>query len=208
MRPRRAGIYVRVSTGEQDTAMQEAELRDCAERRGWEVNKVYRDQGQSGARESRPGLNALLDDVRRRRVDVVMVWSLDRLARSLKHLLSLAEEFHSLGVDLCSHKQAIDTSSPAGRLTYQVLGAVAEFEREMLRERVRSGVAQARRRGKRIGRPALRRFSATEAQEIRQLRRGGTSVRRLAIDFKTTQFMIVKLAGDVVPTSQNQMVLG
>jgi DNA invertase Pin-like site-specific DNA recombinase len=122
VRARRAGIYVRVSTGEQDTAMQETELRDCAERRGWAV-KLYRDQGESGARESRPGLNALLDDARRRRIDLVMVWSLDRLARSLRHLLSLAEEFHSLGVDLCSHKQAIDTSSPAGRLTYQVLGA-------------------------------------------------------------------------------------
>ena len=193
MRTRRAGIYLRVSTNSQDTAMQESELLDWAERRGWET-KVYRDNGQSGAKESRPGLDALLADVRRRRIDVVMVWSLDRLARSLKHLLTLAEEFHSRGVDLYSHKQAIDTASPSGRLTYQVLGAVAEFEREMLRERVRAGLAQAKRSGKKIGRPPLRRFVADEIAEIKARRHGGASVRGLAIQFKTTQYVINKLA--------------
>lgn len=207
VRSKRAGIYVRVSTGEQSTTMQERELKESAERRGWNV-KVYRDSAQSGAKENRPGLSDLLSEVRRRRIDVVMVWSLDRLARSLRQLLSLAEEFHALGVDLCSHKQAIDTASPAGRLTYQVLGAVAEFEREMLRERVRSGLAQARRAGKRIGRPALRRFSRSEVEKIRALRSQGTSVRRLSIDFETTQFMISKLVGEGIPGSKNVMVSG
>ena len=173
--------------------MQESELLDWAERRGWE-SKIYRDNGVSGAKESRPGLDALLADVRRRRIDVVMVWSLDRLARSLKQLLTLAEELRSLGVDLYSHKQAIDTASPSGRLTYQVLGAVAEFEREMLRERVKAGLAQARRSGKKIGRPPLRRFVADEIAEIKALRQGGASVRGLAIQFRTTQYVISKLA--------------
>lgn len=142
MNGRRAGIYLRVSTGEQSTALQETELTESAERRGWEF-KIYRDQGLSGAKQCRPGLEALLADMRRRRLDVVMVWSPDRLARSLKQLLSLAEDFRNLGVDLYSYKQAIDNSFPTGRLTSQMLGAVAEFEREMLKERFRAGLAQA-----------------------------------------------------------------
>jgi DNA invertase Pin-like site-specific DNA recombinase len=207
MKSKRAAIYVRVSTGEQETAMQEEELKDSAERRGWGI-KVYRDHGQSGAKEDRPGLSALLADVRRRRIDVVMVWSLDRLARSLKQLLALAEEFQSLGIDLCSHKQAIDTASPAGRLTYQVLGAVAEFEREMLRERVKAGLAQAKRAGKRIGRPPLRRFAADERAEIRALRKKGESVRSLAIRFKTTQYIVSKVTGQVAGAKKHSLLGG
>ena len=194
MKTKRAGLYLRVSTGMQDTSMQEEELKEMAERRGWET-KVYRDHGESGAKERRPALDSLLADVRRGRLDVVMVFSLDRLARSLKHLLELAEEFRASGVDLYSAKQSIDTASPSGRLTYQVLGAVAEFEREMLRERVRAGLQQARRRGHRLGRPALRRFDRDEIAEIRHLRRRGASVRGLAMKFGTTQYLVAKLVG-------------
>ena len=173
--------------------MQEAELEEIAEKRGW-LTRIYRDHAQTGAKDSRPALDALRRDVRRGRIEVVMVWSLDRLARSLRHLLELAEEFHSHGVDFCAAKQAIDTASPAGRLTYQVLGAVAEFEREMLRERVKAGLQQARRNGKRLGRPALRRFDADEIKEIHRLRRAGSSIRKLAIQFGTTQYIVNKLA--------------
>jgi DNA invertase Pin-like site-specific DNA recombinase len=120
-------------------------------------------------------------------VDVILVWSLDRLARSLKHLLNISEECKSLGVDLVSLRQSIDTTLPAGRLTFQILGAVAEFARELLRERVKAGMAQARRAGKNIGRPALRRFGSAELDRIRLLRMQGVSVRRLAKDFATTQ---------------------
>jgi len=194
MKTKRAGLYLRVSTCMQDTAMQEEELKEIAERRGWET-KVYRDQGESGAKESRPALGSLLADVRRGRLDVVMVFSLDRLARSLKHLLELAEEFRASGVDLYSAKQSIDTASPSGRLTYQVLGAVAEFEREMLRERVRAGLQQARRSGKRLGRPSLRRFDNYELEELRRLRQKGASVRNLAIRYGTTQYIVAKLVG-------------
>jgi len=207
VRAKRAGIYVRVSTGEQDTAMQEAELKDNAERRGWDA-RIYRDNGHSGAKESRPALDALLSDIRRRRIDVVMVWALDRVARSLKQLLEIAEEFQSLGVDLYAQRQAIDTSSPAGRLTYQVLGAVAEFERELLRDRVKAGLAQARRMGKTLGRPPLRRFTKDEARELQDLRRKGASIRGLAIQYGTTQYIVSKLVSRSGVASKNQIILG
>ena len=194
MKTKRAAIYVRVSTTEQDTSLQETELREYVESRGWSC-VIYRDQGQSGAKNDRPALTALLNDLRRRRADVVVVWALDRLARPLKHLLTIAEECRLLGVDLVSLRQNIDTTLPAGRLTFAVLGAVAEFEREMLRERVKAGMAQARRAGKRVGRPALRQFSPFEIERMRLLRSQGTSVRKLAADFQTTQWMAARLTG-------------
>lgn len=189
---KRAAIYVRVSTAEQETDLQEHELQEYCERRGWSC-VVYRDKGQSGAKNDRPALIAMMNDLRRRKIDVVVVWALDRLARSLKQLLSIAEECRSLGVDLVSLKQNVDTTLPAGRLTFQVLGAVAEFEREMLRERVKAGMAQARRSGKHVGRPALRRFHVTEIEKMKLLRSQGMSVRRLATDFGTTQWMAARL---------------
>ena len=138
----------------------------------------------------------LLGDLRKRKVDVILVRSLDRLARSLKQLLTISEECRSLGVDLVSLKQNIDTTLPAGRLTFSILGAVAEFERELLRERVKAGMAQARRAGKRIGRPALRHFSSGDLERIRSLRKQGVSVRKLAKDFATSQWMVAKLVAD------------
>ena len=138
-------------------------------------------------------MNAMLSDMRRRKFDVVVVWKLDRLARSLKQLLTIGEECRSLGVDLVSLRQNIDTTLPAGRLTFQILGAVAEFERELLRERVKAGMAQARRTGKHVGRPALKKFEPIEIERIRELRSKGTSVRKLAKDFATTQWMVARV---------------
>jgi DNA invertase Pin-like site-specific DNA recombinase len=191
---KRAAIYVRVSTAEQETDLQETELVEYCQRRGWK-SILYRDHGQSGAKQDRPALSSLLSDLRKRKLDVILIWSLDRLARSLKQLLTISEECVSLGVDLVSLRQNIDTTLPAGRLTFQILGAVAEFERSLLVERVKSGMAQARRAGKRIGRPALRHFSTGELEKIRTLRTQGASVRKLAKDFATTQWMIAKLIG-------------
>lgn len=192
MREKKAAIYVRVSTAEQDTDMQETELLEYAENRGWEY-VVYRDKAQSGAKNDRPALNSMLSDLRRRQFDVIVIWQLDRLARSLKQLLTIGEECRSLGVDLVSLRQNIDTTLPAGRLTFQILGAVAEFERELLRERVRAGMAQARRTGRHVGRPALRRFGPTDIDRMRELRASGTSVRKLATDFGTTQWMAARI---------------
>jgi DNA invertase Pin-like site-specific DNA recombinase len=177
-----------------DTDLQETELLEYCQRRGWE-SILYRDRGQSGAEQDRPALNALLADLRKRKVDVILVWSLDRLAGSLKHLLNIAEECKSLGVDLVSRRQNIDATLPAGRLTLQILRAVAEFETELLRSRVKAGMAQARRAGKRIGRPALRHFGSVDLERIRSMRTQGASVRRLAKDFAPTQWMIAKLLG-------------
>jgi len=192
MQIKRAAVYLRCSTASQETVVQETEIRDFCDRRGWHYT-IYRDQGQSGVKESRPALDSLLADVRKRKVDVLVVWALDRLARSLKQLLSIAEECSSLGVDLVSLKQNVDTTLPTGRLTFQILGAVAEFEREMLRTRVKAGIEQARRKGKHLGRPALRHFDADEIADIRQLRKRGASVRNLAIRFHATQYLINRL---------------
>jgi DNA invertase Pin-like site-specific DNA recombinase len=194
MKEKRAAIYVRVSTSEQDTTLQETELRQYAESCGWDC-VVYQDKAQSGAKNDRPALNQMLNDMRRRRFDVVVVWKLDRLARSLKQLLTIGEECRSLAVDLVSLRQNIDTTLPAGRLTFQILGAVAEFERELLRERVKAGMAQARRTGKHVGRPALRKFQTTDIDRMRELRSNGTSVRKLAKDFATTQWMVARITG-------------
>jgi len=193
---KRAAIYVRVSTVEQETDMQETELREYCSRRGWETI-LYPDHAQSGAKQNRPALNSLLSDLRKRKIDVVVVWALDRLARSLKQLLTISEECKSLGVDLVSLRQNIDTTLPAGRLTFQILGAVAEFERELLRERVKSGMAQARRAGKRIGRPALRHFSPGELERIQAMRKQGFSVRKLAKELGTTQWMVAKITAPI-----------
>jgi site-specific DNA recombinase len=139
-----------VPTSEQDTGLQETELRQYVESRGWEC-VVYQDKAQSGAKNDRPALNSMLSDMRRRKFDVVVVWKLDRLARSLKQLLTIREECKSLGVDLVSLRQNIDTTL-------------------------------ARRTGKRVGRPALRRFQPIEIDRMRELRSKGTSVRKLASD--------------------------
>jgi hypothetical protein len=126
MKAKRVAIYVRVSTTEQETEGQEAELREYVDSRGW-TYEVYRDKGQSGAKSDRPELNRLVADLRKRKLDIVVVWALDRLARSLRHLLEIAEQCQSLGVDLVSLRQNIDTTMPAGRLTFQILGAVARI---------------------------------------------------------------------------------
>jgi DNA invertase Pin-like site-specific DNA recombinase len=202
MKEKRAAIYVRVSTSQQETDMQETELKEYCENRTWSCT-VYRDRGQSGAKNDRPALTALLGDMRKRRFDVLIVWSLDRLARSLKQLLSIAEECKSVGVDLVSLKQNVDTTLPAGRLTFMVLGAVAEFEREMLRERVKAGMAQAKRAGKRVGRPARRQFHSSDIERMKALRAKGTSVRKLAADFETTQWMAARLTSSESTPTEN-----
>ena len=151
-KPKRVGVYVRVSTSEQNTKNQRRELKAAAQRQGWEVVKVYEDAGLSGAkgRDQRPGLDALLKAVTRREVDLVAAWSVDRLGRSLTDLLGFLTELHAKGVDLYLHQQGLDTSTPAGRAMFQMLGVFAEFERAMIRERVNAGLARAKAQGKRL----------------------------------------------------------
>lgn len=150
----RAAIYARASTNNgRDPAMQTRELQEYCERRGWEIAGEYVDAGISGAKDSRPELNRLLADADRRRFDAVVVWKFDRFARSVSHLLRALETFQTLGVEFVSLTEGVDTSTPAGKLVFTVLGAVAELERSLIRERVKAGLRNARAKGKRIGRP-------------------------------------------------------
>lgn len=148
----RAALYVRVSTVDQHTENQQDELLRFTTARGWSAT-TYADRGVSGAKERRAGLDSLVRAARRRQVDAVVVWRLDRLGRSLRHLILLIDELTALGVAFVSLGEGIDTSTPAGRLQLHVLGAIAEFERERIRERVRAGIMRARKQGKRLGRP-------------------------------------------------------
>ena len=156
-RKRNAAIYVRVSTDGQTVENQTRELHQIAERRGWTVTEVYSDAGISGSkgRAERPGLDGLLNDAKRRKFDVVMAWAIDRLGRSLIDLLGTIQELEACGVDLFLEQQAIDTTTPAGKLMFQVCGAFAEFERSMIRQRVRIGLKRAVADGKKLGRPTL-----------------------------------------------------
>ncbi len=141
-KPKRAALYVRVSTDHQSVENQVRELKQVAERRGWTVEEVYRDAGISGAkgRDKRPGLDAMLKDANRRKFDVVMAWAIDRLGRSLIDLLGTIEHLQEVGVDLYLDQQSIDTTTPTGKLLFQLTGAFAEFERSMIRQRVRAGL--------------------------------------------------------------------
>jgi DNA invertase Pin-like site-specific DNA recombinase len=170
VKAKQAALYVRVSSGEQNTGAQERALREYVQRRGWKLQQIYRDQGFSGASSSRPALNELLKACRRGSVDVVVVWKFDRFARSLKQLMSGLEMCRALGIDFVSVTEAVDTAEPAGELLFQLIGAVAQFERSLIAERVKSGLANARANGKVLGRPALRKLSRAERRQLRQER--------------------------------------
>ena len=149
---RRAALYARVSTLGQQPENQIAELRAYADARGWTITE-YVDRGVSGSKDSRPALDRLLADARRRKVDVLLCWRLDRLGRNLRHLVVLLEELRSVGVDFVSLGEGIDATTPAGKLQLHILAALAEFERERIRERVLAGLQRARAQGRRLGRP-------------------------------------------------------
>ena len=154
---KRAAIYLRVSTLDQTTANQERELRAIADRVGYEIVKIYKDHGVSGAksRDKRPAFDALCRDATKRQFDVVMAWSVDRLGRSLQDLVAFLSELHALGIDLFLHQQGLDTTTPAGKAMFQMMGVFAEFERSIIQERVRAGLARARSEGRRLGRPPI-----------------------------------------------------
>jgi DNA invertase Pin-like site-specific DNA recombinase len=168
----RCGVYARVSTnGAQSPQMQLRELREYCRRRSWKIVCEYTDQGISGANERRPELDRMMADAKRRKFDAVVVYRYDRLARSLRHLVNALEEFRSLGIDFVSLHEGVDTSTPNGRLVFGIFATIAEFERELIRSRVRSGLATAKARGIRLGRPPLKTLSAREVQMLRSDRR-------------------------------------
>jgi DNA invertase Pin-like site-specific DNA recombinase len=173
--PRRVAIYSRVSTTGQTAENQLIALRAFASARGWTVTE-FTDQAQSGAKERRPALDALLGAVRARKVDVVACVKLDRLARSVHHLVAMVRDFEVLGVDLIVLDQAIDTTTPSGRLLFHVLAAISEFERDLIRDRVLAGLKRAKAQGKRLGRPRV----AVDIGRVVAMRADGKSVRAVA----------------------------
>ncbi len=190
-------IYVRTSTADkQNPDGQESELRALVEKRGWKVFKVYRDHGFSGAKANRPAFDEMWADCRRGKISVLCVWALDRFGRSLKNLIEGLEELQRLGVDFLCLKQDLDSTSPAGRLLFHIVGAVAEFEHELIRGRIAMGMDEARRKGKHIGRPPLRKFSDAELEQIRAERKKQRSIRQLAVRFGTSQWMVRGIVGE------------
>jgi DNA invertase Pin-like site-specific DNA recombinase len=172
----RTAVYSRVSTLGQHPEMQLAELQEHAARRGWKVVGEYIDRGITGARKRRPELDRLWVDCRKRKVDAVLVYRYDRFARSLRQLVNALEEFRALGIDFISLHEGVDTSTPNGRLVFGIFGSIAEFERELIRGRVISGLAAAVARGVRLGRPR----TVVDAAEIVRLRGSGASWREIS----------------------------
>lgn len=170
-----AALYARVSTTDQSCDMQLADLRRYAGQRFGGVRE-YLDAGVSGAQRHRPSLDSLMADARKKRFDVVVVWKFDRFARSLNHLIDSLEEFHALGIDFVSYTEGVDTTTPTGRLLFHMVGAVAQFERDLIAERVRAGIAHARAMGKRIGRPP----AEIDGERVLELRTRGQSLRQIA----------------------------
>jgi len=166
--------------------MQLRELREYCKRRGWEIEGEYVDAGISGAKDRRPELDRLVTDAHRRCFDAVVVWKFDRFARSVSHLLRALETFESLGIAFVSLSEQIDTTTPAGKLVFTVLGAVAELERSLIGERVRAGLRNARAKGIRLGRPPLRTFGTAEIRALRRDRRRRMSFGALARKYKTS----------------------
>ena len=185
----RVAIYARVSTTNhgQDTAMQTRELKEYIERRGWRLVGEFVDIGISGTKEKRPELDRLMSEAYKRRFDVVCVWRFDRFARSVSHLLRALETFKALGIDFISFSEQMDTSTPAGKMVFTVLGAVAELERSLIVERVRAGMRNARAKGKLIGRPAKTHLDQDARRSIWEAhKRDGASLRQLATQFSTS----------------------
>jgi len=172
----RIGIYARVSTRDQSCQLQIRDLRAYCAARGFDLVREYVDVGQSGAKDSRPELNKLMDDARKRGFDGVLVWRFDRFARSTKHLLTALEEFRSLGIQFISYQENVDTSTPLGQAIFTIVSAVAQLERELIRERVSAGIRNARANGKRLGRPK----NGVDRERILELKAKGYSLREIA----------------------------
>ena len=177
MKTERIALYARVSTfAGQSPEMQLVELREYAARRGLEVLEEYVDHGVSGAKGSRPALNRLMADAKQRRFDVVACWKLDRFGRSVAHVVVALAELEALGITFVSLKDNLDLSTPSGRFMFQIVAAFAELERAMIQERVRAGLQNARRKGKRLGRPPI----AVDKARIARLRASGASIRAIS----------------------------
>lgn len=186
----KVGLYGRVSTTDkgQDPELQLKDLRAYANARGWKVFGEYVDIGESGSKEKRPQLDRLMGDARKRRIDIILVWRLDRLGRSLKHLILTLDELQSLGVGFISYSENLDLTTSTGRLMFQLLGAFAEFERNLIRERVIAGLNHAKAKGVRLGRPS----PEFDKDELLKLKDSGLTIRDIAQRLNLTKSFVHK----------------
>jgi len=178
---KKVGIYCRVSTQDQTTDSQLLDLRQYASSRGWEIYQEYCDNGVSGSVNSRPALNALMDNAKKRRFDTVLVWRFDRFARSTTHLLLALDQFRNLGIDFVSYQENIDTSSALGSAIFTIISAVAQLEKDIIRERVKMGLRRAKSSGKQLGRPR----ASIDLDNLRELQGAGLSHRQIADELGT-----------------------
>jgi putative DNA-invertase from lambdoid prophage Rac len=190
----KCAIYARVSTSNQgqDVTMQTRELQKYAEARGWTITGEYLDRGVSGAKDRRPELDRLMTDAKRRKFDAILVWKLDRFGRSLRHLVNALAELEAVGIAFVSLTDNLDLSTPAGRLMFQVIAAMSEFERELIRERVRAGLRNAVAKGRKLGRPASR----LDHARIAKLRSQGASLRAIGSDLGCSASLVHKSLAD------------
>ncbi|HHT9135168.1 MAG TPA: recombinase family protein [Candidatus Avalokitesvara rifleensis] len=195
----RVGIYARVSTQDQDPGLQLSELRKYVQDRGWQVYKEYTDIGHSGAKDSRPELNRLMKDAKRRRFDTVLVWKFDRFARSVKHLVNSLYEFKALGIDFVSLTEGIDTSTPLGEAMFSIIGAMAQLERDLIRERVTAGMKRAREKGKALGRPT----KEIDPGEFATLREKGLNMEEIAETLGVSRATLFNRNGSLKKVSGN-----
>lgn len=173
----RAALYARVSTvDKQNVDLQLRDLRSYAQARGFNILLEYIDIGESGAKDKRPELCKLMDDARKRRIDLILVWRLDRFGRSLKHLINTLDELKGLGISFVSYSENIDLSTPTGQLMFHMLGAFAQFERELIRERVMAGLSCAKVKGRILGRP--KRY--IDIEEMNRLKKQGLGIKKIA----------------------------
>ncbi len=198
----RIGIYCRVSTKDQSCDLQLRDLRAYCAARGFTIIREFIDAGQSGAKDSRPELNQLMADARKRKFDSVMVWRFDRFARSTKHLLLALDEFRSLGIQFVSFQENIDTSTPLGQAVFTIVSAVAQMERDLIRSRVTAGVQNARANGKQLGRPRR----VADGDRILRMKAEGASLRdiaaKLGIGYGTVRARLQQVSGNpMLPVS-------
>jgi DNA invertase Pin-like site-specific DNA recombinase len=185
----KAAVYARVSTLEQDTAAQENELKQYVKSRGWEVFRVYKDK-ISGKTTSRPALDELMGDARSGNFRCVVVWKFDRFGRSLRHLLTALDEFKQLKIDFISATEGIDTTTPGGELAFQIFGAMAQWERTLISERVKNGLREAVRKGAKLGRPPVKRLTAAEIEKVRAARLEGMTLSQISKEMGATMWTV------------------
>ena len=185
---KKVAVYGRVSTKDQNPESQLLDLRKYVALRDWEVYQEYVDHGISGMEENRPALDRLMKDARKRKFDILLVWKFDRFARSTKHLVTALEELEGLGIDFCSYEDSIDTSTNHGKLVFTIMGAIAEFERSLIRERVLAGIRRAKENGIRLGRPPLQ----VDIKKMEKLALSGNSVRAIAKEMSISKSLVHK----------------